>query len=85
MKASAGEERQTDDDSGERHKMTYPHRYTWIAMPRRPRHIFLVARIKPHTDKNCITAANPRSAAISVYFDRDREIIYAALKTIGTP
>lgn len=36
------------------------------------------------TYDNCITAANPRSAAIPVYFDRDRDAINAALKTIGT-
>ena len=36
------------------------------------------------TYDNCITAANPRAAAIPIYFDRDRDVLSAALKTIGS-
>jgi hypothetical protein len=36
------------------------------------------------TYDNCITAANPRSAAIPIYFDRDWDVLNAALRTIGS-
>jgi len=47
-------------------------------------HLRLVNKIdRSATYDNCITAANPRSAAIPIYFDCDRKLIDAALKTIG--
>lgn len=47
-------------------------------------HARLVNKINiENTYENCITGDNPRGAAVPLHYDTDREVLNAALKTVG--